>query len=66
MTIDEFKNVFDRGESHNQNILEDLIKEADKNGDGRVSLDEFKDATSIILKNAFKKNGFSWKDLAQR
>ena len=53
ITADEFKNVFRGAQSFNdgegEDIWEQILEEVDENGDGTVSMAEFKKAMLVVL-----------------
>ena len=51
ISLDEISSLFKRGSKGNEDVaaFQDMIKAADENGDGEISLEEFKD----IMKKFF-------------
>jgi Ca2+-binding EF-hand superfamily protein len=48
ISIDEIKQVLSFGQTLDENVIEQIIKQVDANGDGEISYDEF---AQMMLQN---------------
>lgn len=57
ITLEDFDDLFNSygGSKMDQEVWNNLLAEADKNGDGKVSFEEFQEAMANMLKNNFNK-----------
>jgi Ca2+-binding EF-hand superfamily protein len=57
ITLEDFDDLFNSygGSKMDQDVWENLLAEADKNGDGKVSFDEFQEAMANMLRKSINK-----------